>query len=460
MNSAVCYYCMTPTMQDGRCTHCGRQRGVRKPDSMALPLGTKLDGNSITLGEVLGEGGFGITYAGYDERKSRSVCIKEFMPRRMVVQQRDNNSVVVFGGMEEYYAHALRSFVREAKILNELHAHPNIIRAYFYFEENNTAYYGMELLHGQTLKQLLRQRGEPLSAYEMCYILNPIMDALSFSHAHNVLHRDISPNNIFLCDTPRRQDIKQPKLIDFGAAYAAISHFTQTYELVQTSGYTPIEQLLYGKDAQGPWVDIYALSATIYYCLTLNQPAPSQLIHRGDAKPIPYPSELGIRLPERVEKLLMAGLEMRYEERIKRVPNMEYFQSEMCRACGIEPFRYSSNSSTIPDTILSDSKEQTPPCGSLKCIEGKYKGRSWPLRGKTTIGRNSQKADIVLDDIMISRIHCVIEQYRDGYAITDLGSANGTYINQRRIPAHQPFWLKIGMNVGLGELAFELSYDD
>lgn len=457
-------------MKDGYCTQCGRQRGVRKPDSMALPLGTRLDDGSVILGEAIGEGGFGITYSGYDERKGRRVCIKEFLPKRMVLPERKNCAVTIFGGMEERYEHALRGFVREAKIINELQAHPNITKVYFYFEENNTAYYGMELLRGQNLKQWLRQLGRPLTIREICQILNPIMDALSFSHAHKVLHRDISPDNVFLCNASDGPERMEPKLIDYGAAYAAIASFTQTYELVQKAGYTPIEQLLYGKEAQGPWVDIYAFCATVYYCLTLEVPAPAQLIHRGDKPAIASPSRLGIKIPRRAEQALMGGLEMRYEDRRKKVPSMSYLQMELCEACGIAPYHYTP-APALPETVIegqasftdtSVSRMETAHAtkrmtGILQCNAGACEGMCWTLRDKSLIGRHSGSVDIVVDDLSVSRRHCSVEQYGKGFVITDLGSANGTYVNGKKIPPNQPVWLKNGMIVKIGMNTFKLA---
>lgn len=352
----------------------------------------------------------------------------------MVLGERNGMSLVVMGGMEEPYDHALRSFIREAVILNELKNHPNIVKVFFYCEENDTAYYGMELLKGQSLRNRLRDGATPITALEAFKMVMPIMDALQFTHDNNVLHRDISPNNIFLCDAPDKPGCVIPKLIDFGAAYAAIAHLTQTFELTQTNGYTPVEQLLFGKAEQGPWVDVYSLCATLYYCLTLKSPPPSMEIYKGSVSLVP-PSKMGASIPPGAEAVLLGGMESQYRNRIQTIKEL---RRELGRALGVD----------------EPSPEPDKPLGRLECVAGASKGKHWALQDRMVIGRYSKKSQIVLPDSMISRTHCVIECYRGsetaGFTITDLGSTNGTYLNQIRIPANQPVLMEAGMLLTVG----------
>ena len=159
---------------------------------------------------------------------------------------------------------------------------------------------------------------------------------------------------------------------------------------------------------------------------------------------------------------------MRYEDRRKKVPSMSYLQMELCGACGIAPYHYTSASS-LPETIIEGESSFTGASAScietvhaakrvvgiLKCNAGACEGMHWIIRDKSLIGRNPGSADIVVDDLSVSRRHCVVEQYSDGFAITDLSSANGTYVNGKKIPPNQPIWLKNGMIVRIGMNAFE-----
>ena len=291
--------------------------------SKALAKGTELDGGSIVVGDKIGQGGFGITYIAYDRQKKRNFVLKEFFPEHMVVRQEDH-SLRVAPEMQEKYEKSLRGFIREARVLNELKRHPNIVKVYFFMEENNTAYYGMELLHGKDLRHyaydVRNKTGKGLSIHQAFNILKPIMNALEYSHASKVLHRDISPDNIFM-DEIRDENGKQqimPKLIDFGAAYVAIEDFTQTFPNVRKNGYSPFEQTM-PAEYQGTWCDVYALAAT-FYALIVGKP-PKAAIDRAHSpsKDIESPRELGADISEEVNDVIMRGLEFDYKRRTRTV---------------------------------------------------------------------------------------------------------------------------------------------
>ena len=279
--------------------------------NIVLPQGTLLDDGNIVLGECLGKGGFGITYKAFDKTRNAPIVIKEFFPSKMVSRMEDNSVFVPFDKQELYQEH-LRSFCREARIIHALKAHPNIVKVFFTLEENNTAYYGMEYLQGMDLTHYLNQHAK-LSFEEAHQLLRPAMDALQYAHKQNVLHRDISPNNIFMVQRDG-QDEYEPILIDFGAAHVARSGFTKTFPRAYKVGYSPYEQVSGNTDRQGPWTDVYSMCATLYYAVTHVIPPASSLIVLNGEK-IMRPSEMGFSIKAEAEDVLMRGLSVAPKER-------------------------------------------------------------------------------------------------------------------------------------------------
>lgn len=297
----------------------------------ALAKGTELDDGSIVIGDKIGQGGFGITYLAFDRKRQKDIVLKEFYPDYMVSRQTDN-SLRVAPEHRANFEKSLRGFIREARIINELKRHPNVVKVYFFMEENNTAYYGMERLHGMDLRryaeEMRRRTGHPMDALTAFRILKPIMKALEFTHESKVLHRDISPDNIFMNeveDAHGRIEIV-PKLIDFGAAYIAVDSFTQTHPNVRKNGYSPIEQTM-PPEHQGTWSDVYALSAT-FYALIVGKP-PVSAMDRANSEALPSPIQLGAAINEAANEVVMEGLAFRYAERIQTVSE---FERRMARA--------------------------------------------------------------------------------------------------------------------------------
>src|SRR5436190_3510518 len=229
--------------------------------SGALPPGTKLQGGVYSVGRVLGQGGFGITYLGGDIRSRRPVAIKEFFPYGST---RKGTNVQPFGGLPtSEYASTRMRFLDEARILTRFD-HPAIVDVYGTFEENNTAYMVMELLRGRTLGQLVEERG-PLPESEAVRHIVRAGEALEVVHAASLLHRDLKPDNLMLNDTG---DVV---LIDFGTARTFAAGKTGRMTTMVTPGYAPLEQ--YGEHVRfGPFTDIYALGATFYHLLTGRMP--------------------------------------------------------------------------------------------------------------------------------------------------------------------------------------------
>lgn len=326
--ASFCYRCMQKTVQSGRCTSCGALEVKRSEgDVNLLPLGTKLDHGNVIIGDKLGAGGFGITYIARDA-KYGLIALKEFMPRYMIVGKRKGIALAIDEEKRPMYEKCLSGFRREAKVLNDLR-HPNIVRVLFEMEEQGTAYYGMELLQGCNLAQWLKNHGQ-LSPAEACRLLLPIMDALIHTHSRGVLHRDISPDNIFLRNAPGQYMDVSPCLIDFGAAYIAMEDYTHTVPNVKKKGYSPPDQNVDVR-YQGPRIDVYAFAATMYYVLTGTVPPPASDRMDGFQDLIP-PHQLNPQVSAEVSLLLMSGMELNSQ---KRIQTMTEFRNRFCVAVGL-----------------------------------------------------------------------------------------------------------------------------
>ncbi len=293
--------------------------------SAILPPGTLLDDGNIVLGECLGKGGFGITYKAFDKTRDAYIVVKEFFPSRMVTRLEDNSVLVPYEKQKMYDEH-LRSFCREARVIHALKAHRNIVKVFFTLEENNTAYYGMELLEGMDLTHYLKQN-KKLSFEEAYDLLLPVMDALRYAHKQNVLHRDISPNNIFMVQK-EGTDQYTPVLIDFGAAHVARSGFTRTFPRAYNVGYSPYEQVSGNTERQGTWTDVYSMCATLYFAITHTIPPASSLVVL-DGTRIASPREMGASISEAQERVLLRGMSTNTKDRQQ---NMDQLLDEMQKA--------------------------------------------------------------------------------------------------------------------------------
>ena len=235
--------------------------------SDALSIGAKLGEFEIT--GLLGVGGFGMVYGAFDHSLQRTVAIKEFMPSALAGRS-DGDALICRSPSDQSALTAgLRSFVAEARLLAQFD-HPSLVKVYRFWEANNTAYMAMPLYRGLTLKNARSQAQSPPPEPWLRALLWSILGALKYLHEHNTVHRDISPDNIFL------QEVGPPVLLDLGAARRAISEQSQKHTAVLKINYAPIEQYADSGDmAQGPWTDLYALSAVVHGCLCNAPPLPA-----------------------------------------------------------------------------------------------------------------------------------------------------------------------------------------
>ena len=229
--------------------------------------------HEFTIRDILGQGGFGITYLAEDNTLNRNVAIKEYLPMDMAVREADSSVRPVSRDMDQKYSCGLDKFVEEARTLARFR-HNNIVQVYSVFTDNNTAYMVMEYERGESLAQILK-REKTLSESVLLDILMPVLDGLGLVHECGYIHRDVKPANIFV-----RED-GSPVLLDFGSARQSLQDQSRTLTTMISPGYAPFEQYT-GKSAnQGPWSDIYGLGATLYKAVTGR--APADAMDRGEA---------------------------------------------------------------------------------------------------------------------------------------------------------------------------------
>ena len=273
MAHKICYGCMRGKTQSPICEHCGfDERNLNL--NHQLPIGTILN-NQYVLGRVLGQGGFGITYIGWDRVLDMPVAVKEYFPNGTVYRNigMGPNVQSYLGDDETVFQKHKKRFIREARSLAQLSAIPEIVQVKNFFEANNTAYIVMEYVNGITLKNYIKSLGRPLTIAETMQIMEPVIKGLLAVHERGLIHRDISPDNIML------QADGGIKIIDFGTVrYMNDAQRSKSTESVLKPGYAPMEQYN-SKGNIGTWTDVYAICATICYCLSGEVPAdaPSRL---------------------------------------------------------------------------------------------------------------------------------------------------------------------------------------
>jgi serine/threonine protein kinase len=237
-------------------------------DGGHLPNGTYLGEFELTA--MLGEGGFGIVYLAWDHSLQRRVALKEYMPSSLAMRTGSTQIKVKSERHRETFDAGLKSFINEARLLAQFD-HPSLVKVYRFWEANGTAYLVMPFYEGITVKEKLKEMGSPPDEAWLMGLLAPLTEALAVIHAENCFHRDIAPDNVILL-----AGTGKPLLLDFGAARRVIGDMTQALTVILKPGYAPVEQYAEAPGMkQGPWTDVYALAATVYFALLGKTPPPS-----------------------------------------------------------------------------------------------------------------------------------------------------------------------------------------
>ena len=311
---------MTP-YDDGlkKCPHCGFVPGTDVMQTRNLSPGVVLHGRYI-VGRVLGVGGFGITYIGYDMTLDKRIAIKEYFPGEFATRMPRHTSLTFFSDdVTEPFSKGKDKFLEEARTLMKFDAVPEIVDVFDCFEENETAYIVMEYVEGESLKQYLEKVGK-MTVEESLPIILDVLHALEAAHSVNMLHRDVAPDNIYLIPVPDHPKQFKVKLLDFGAARFMTTTKTRSLTTLYKDGYAPEEQYR-SRGNQGTWTDVYAVGATFYKMLTGITPDTGPDRYQNDTlKP---PSKCGVAIGPNTENAILNALNVRTEDRTQTAKAFE-----------------------------------------------------------------------------------------------------------------------------------------
>lgn len=310
----LCMGCMREKpSQMMNCPYCGHEVYYQNQNKQ-LPVWTVLH-NAYLVGKCLGDGGFGITYIGFDMNLQKKVAIKEYFLHQCADRMYGSSMVTTYNDDRgNLFMREKGFFIEEARVLAQIDEHPGIVKVINYFEENGTAYIVMEFLEGKSLKSYIKERGGRLTVNEALGLIQPVIKALASVHERGIVHRDISPDNIMLTNNG------SVKLIDFGAAKTKEMGMSENKVFKQS--YSPLEQRQ--KDGViGSYSDIYALCATVYEMITGVKVMPAT--ERAKYDQVMLPSQMGIPINPIQEAALMNGLAIGIDERIKNATDLYYF---------------------------------------------------------------------------------------------------------------------------------------
>lgn len=274
---------------------------------------TILDGRYV-IKEVIGEGGFGITYKGIHKSIGMTVAIKEFFSKNLMKRNINESDSIALAWEDDKdkFEKEKKKFLQEARIVSDFSKEDGVVHIMDYFEANETAYIVMEYIDGVSLKERI-DKNAPMSVENCIRKILPVINTLGKIHNCGVIHRDIGPNNIMV------QSDDKFRLIDFGSAkdYEGIDE--KSYSVILTGGYAPPEQ--YDKEGNlGPWTDVYAACAVIYYCITGH--SPQEALSRILYDEIVKPSDKGVKIKSETEKILLKGLAVNPKDRYQSMEEL------------------------------------------------------------------------------------------------------------------------------------------
>ena len=410
----------------------------------ALPFDTIIHGK-YRIDRVLGFGGFGITYQGDDLVSSGRVAIKEYYPSGLVTRIPGNTGVEVSSGYEQFTKGKDR-FLQEARIIYHCH-NEHILHIFSLFEENGTAYYVMEFLEGVDLRRFIKARGNRLEWKELKPLILPVMDALIQVHADGIIHRDISPDDIYIGSD------NSAKLIDFGAARSISGN--RSMSVILKKGYAPPEQYQ-SRGHHGRWTDVYALGGTMFRALTGEMPVESiERIRNDTLRP---PSSYGIKVPAEVDMAIMKAMNINEQDRFQSISEFRNAIAPGASPAGEKRgfvSRLFDNFTVKTDSAaLMFSGRQQNTCPVLTGLGGIYASNTFNLDQDIIFGRDPEVCSIVFPNGTpgVSKIHCqiVLNSFGARAAVIDCDSSFGTFLNGSRLEPGQPYALQDGDVIQFG----------
>lgn len=426
---------MSGVLEGGVCTHCGKTAGDGEVRPMqTLPAGYLLCNRQYYLGRVLGSGGFGITYLAWDRKNNRKAAVKEFFPQHLAVRDEKSPQVVVGKEQDAEFQHSKMRFLQEAQALYELDDVPEVIDVFHLFEENGTAYYVMELLEGQDLKKYLAVNGV-MSWVQLQSSLIMILRALDAVHRKKMIHRDISPDNIFMLQGGGA------KLIDFGNARSYMSSNPLT-KIIKTR-FAPVEQFS-DEGRQGPWTDIYSLCVTMYYALSGTLPPPSSerliCMKEQGKDPVKPLETLNPKLPLHVVRAIRKGMAVMEQKRFHTVRELSeqlFPDKNILERQALPKLRQIPEAKQPTESFHGSNYSRQTAFPTIQCIQGVLQGKQLSLRpGRVeTVGRGRDVSVVYPAECPgISRHQCSFTLDNKGSAyVRDDGSSYGTRLNDRHL---------------------------
>ena len=307
--SLICYNCFKARdSQEGPCPHCGFDLSENvKKYPVALRAGILLNGRYI-VGRVLGQGGFGITYLAWDTQLEAKVAVKEYMPGELAGRIDGRTVSVLSDDRKDNFTYGAERFREEARTLAKFIGNPNIAAVTSYFDENGTSYFVMEYVEGISFKTYIANAGGKVSVEEALDVMVPVLQALTAVHAEGIIHRDVTPDNIYITKDGN------VKLLDFGSARYSLGDKSKSLDVILKVGYAPKEQYT-RRGRQGPYTDVYSCAACLYAAITGYLPPES--LDRLEKDELVPPSQMGIEIPLYLERAILKGLAVQPEDRFQ-----------------------------------------------------------------------------------------------------------------------------------------------
>lgn len=308
----LCYSCFKSSeIETEICPFCGGLTRPEPKEPVHLTPGTVLAGRYY-IGQALNQGGFGIIYLAWDSKLDVILAVKEFFNCQLMTRIPGKSQVIVNKKNREEYLYRKERCLAEARIMAKLGKDRDFVNIFEFFEENDTAYIVMELLSGVSLNDYMKQNREPIDQGFAIYIAKEIGKALATLHENGIIHRDVAPDNIFICDD---EELKI-KLLDLGAAKLA-DGTDQKVDIICKPGFTPVEQYENFDDV-GPWSDVYALGASLYLALTGVKPPEST--NRKTVDDLKELKDLCPDISENVNNSIMKAMAIEKHMRFKTMP--------------------------------------------------------------------------------------------------------------------------------------------
>ncbi len=423
---------MAVAVENGICPSCSYNPQTAKKYAGVLPPVTILN-NRYMVGRVLGKGGFGITYKAKDLQTNRCCAIKEYLPSEYSMRESNSDNIVPFNDTKSrrVFNHGKEKFYEEYLTLRRLINNPIVVDVLDYFESKNTAYLVMEFINGSDLRSKAAKSGGRLNPTFAKEVFVTVASALMEIHNLNILHRDLSPENIMVTADNRI------KLIDFGAARNYVATQNEGMSILLKPGYAPSEQYS-SKGEQGPWSDVYALCATFYTLVSGHRLIDALFRARGEKQPTL--AELGCAVSKKTSDVIAKGMELDHHKRYQNFKEL------------LDDIDMPGNNNRVPHDFEEQIEKKdvkngrTPPPPPppppphepyVAALAGNHIINKIPLKPnrQVVIGRSESSQLVVSGDINVSRTHCIVEYDGRNIYIIDK-SANGTYYQngKRMIP--------------------------